>query len=155
MSVILKSIITVFGAMFPITELRVAIPVAISVYGLSWQLALFCSLLGNVIITVILMFGLGPITCFLRKHIKIFDRFFAWLFARTRRKHSKMFDIWGSVALIVFVAVPLPGTGAWSGSLAAFVFGIKPKKAIPLISLGLLIAGIAVVLLTVGIRAII
>lgn len=150
-----KPVLTFIWAMLPVTELRASIPLAISIYGLSWQTALTWSLLGNIFITIVLMFFLDPVARFLRKYIMILDRLFAWLFARTRHKHSKMFEIWGSIALVIFVAVPLPGTGAWSGCLAAFVFGIKSKKAIPLISLGLLIAGIAVTVLTVGIRAII
>ncbi|MFH1188258.1 MAG: small multi-drug export protein [bacterium] len=151
----LKPILVMVWAMLPVTELRAAIPLAISAYGMSWQSALFWALLGNSIITVIVMFCLDPIARFLSKHFSIFERLFTWLFARTRRKHSKLFETWGAVALIVFVAIPLPGTGAWSGTLAAFVFGIKPKKAIPLIIAGLVFAGIAVTILTVGIRTII
>lgn len=54
------------------------------------------------------------------------------------------------IALITFVAIPLPMTGGWSGALAAFVFGIKPKKAIPLIFVGIAIAGIIVGFLSKG-----
>ena len=68
------------------------------------------------------------------------------------KKHSKKFETFEEIALVTFVAIPLPGTGAWSGALVAFVFGIPPKKSIPLIFLGVAIAGIAVSLITLGIK---
>ncbi|TRZ78347.1 ligand-binding protein SH3 [bacterium] len=143
----------VVGSMLPITELRLSIPYAIGVLNFTWYSALFWSLIGNIIITAFLLFTLEPVYKFLMKNFDIFDRFFTWLFNRTRRKHSKLFDVWGAVALVLFVAIPLPGTGAWSGSLAASVFGIKFKKALPLIIAGLIIAGTVVTILTVGIQS--
>ena len=80
--------------------------------------------------------------------IDFFDKFFTFLFERTRRKHSKKFEKWGALALITFVAIPLPITGGWSGALAAFVFGIPFKKALPLIFSGVIIAGVIVTGLT-------
>jgi len=56
---------------------------------------------------------------------------------------------WGKLALVIFVAIPLPLTGAWTGSLAAFLFGFKKKEAFWLIVLGVLIAGIIVSFLTI------
>ncbi len=143
----------VIGSMLPVTELRLSIPYAIGVLKFSWYNALFWSLFGNIFVTVFLLLALEPVYRFLMKNFNIFDKLFKWLFNRTRRKHSKLFDVWGAVALVLFVAIPLPGTGAWSGSLAASVFGIKFKKALPLIVLGLAMAGIIVTILTVGIQS--
>jgi len=147
-------ILKIIGAsMLPITELRLSIPYAMSALNFSWYSAFLWSLVGNIIITAILLFTLEPVYKFLMQNFSVFDKMFNWLFNRTRRKHSKLFDVWGAIALILFVAIPLPGTGAWSGSVAASVFGIKPKKALPLIVSGLAIAGIIVTILTVGIQS--
>jgi uncharacterized membrane protein len=68
------------------------------------------------------------------------DRFFEWLFARTR-KRSGALEKYGAIGLVLFVAIPLPVTGAWTGSAAAFLFGIPFRKAFPIILLGVMIAG--------------
>ncbi|MCK4805823.1 MAG: small multi-drug export protein, partial [Candidatus Pacebacteria bacterium] len=73
---------------------------------------------------------------------------FNWLFERTRKKTENSFNKWGKWALVVFVAIPLPFTGVWTGSIAAFLFGVKYKNAFWLISLGALLAGILVMTLT-------
>ena len=57
-------------------------------------------------------------------------------------------EVFGDIALIVFVAIPLPGSGAWTGSLVAYLFGVKYKKALLLISIGVALSGIIVALLT-------
>lgn len=145
-----KEIATLFIAMLPIGELRASIPVALGVYNLSWPQALFWSVSGNIMAVVLVSLCLEPISWFLSKHFKIFKRFFDWLFTRTRKKHNHRFEKWGAVALIAFVAIPLPGTGGWAGALAAFVFGIPFKKSLPLIFLGILIAGIIVTLTSLG-----
>lgn len=146
MNSFLKSAVTFVISMSPVLELRMGIPFGIQ-SGLSWQMALLWSFLGNSFAVLIILLLLDSVSKFLRKHFEIFEKFFAWIFARTRRKHTESFEIWGSIALVLFVAVPLPGTGGWTGALAAYVFGIKTKKAFPLIALGVLIAGL---IMTVG-----
>ena len=94
---------------------------------------------------------LEPIAKFLRKHSKRMDKFFDWLFTKTRNKHNKKFERWGALALIGFVAIPLPMTGSWTGALAAFIFGVKYLPALLLILLGVLIAGGIVSLITLGV----
>jgi uncharacterized membrane protein len=139
-------------AMMPIGELRVALPVALEVYKMPWLTAFALSVVGNMIPVIFFAFLLDPISKFLMEHSKFFKWFFNFLFERTRKKHSKKFETLEEVALVTFVAIPLPVTGAWSGILAAFVFGIPPKKSIPLIFVGVLIAGIIVSALTLGVR---
>ena len=137
-------------AMTPIGELRAAIPIALGVYHLSPLKAFFWSVLGNIIPGFFFLWFLTPLTNFLENHFSLLNRFFNWLFERTRKKHSQKFETWGALALIVFVAIPLPMTGVWSGCLAAFVFGISFKKAFPSVSLGALIAGVIVTLVSLG-----
>ena len=142
-------IITFLIAMSPIFELRGAIPAAL-IYGLSLPTAFFWAVLGNVIsITFVLLF-LDPISKFLMKNFKVFGKLFKKLFEKTRKKHNHRFEKWGALALIAFVAIPLPFTGGWTGALAAFVFGIPFKKSFPLISFGILIAGIIVSVISAG-----
>lgn len=141
-----------FSSMLPITELRGAIPLAIVVYNMPAWTAFLWAVLGNLIPIIFIIIGLDLlINKFLIHKIYIFNRFFTWLFERTRKKHSKKVEKWGDLALLLFVAIPLPGTGAWTGALIAFVFGISLKRAFPLISLGVIIAGILVTLIVKGI----
>ena len=79
-----------------------------------------------------------------------FNKFFSWLFEYTRKKHHKKVEKYAVWALLPFVAIPLPFTGAWSGALIAFVFGIEKKKALVIISLGVLMAGIIIAFLVLG-----
>lgn len=144
-------IITVFlvGAS-PLAELRGAIPLAIGVYGFSWPQALAIAWLGNLIPAVILLWSLGPISDHLMKRSLFARKFFEWLFARTRRKFSNHYEVRGEFALVFFVAIPFFLTGVWTGSIAAFLFGIPQKRALFLISLGALLAGFLVTALTMG-----
>ena len=144
-------IVTFLVAAMPVSELRGSIPLAIGVYDLSVSTALFWSILGNIFAVVLVLWLLEPFSKYLSHHSYFFNRFFNWLFERARKKHTKSFDFLGSFALILFVAIPLPITGGWTGSVAAFVFGVSFKKALPLISIGILIAATIVTLATLGI----
>jgi len=146
-----KELLTLAIAMTPIGELRVAIPIAIAVYHLPPLSAFFWAFLGNLIPGVFLLWVLEPLTRYLDDHFYVLNRFFAWLFERTRRKHSHKFEYWGALALIGFVAIPLPMTGVWSGAVAAFVFGIPFKKALFCLTVGAFIAGVIVTLATLGV----
>ena len=138
--------VMVIGAL-PISELRGAIPVAMGIYGMGPFEAYFLSVLGNIIPVVPLLLFLEPVSGYLRRY-HIFNVFFTWLFSRTRRNHTKNFEKYGLLALTLFVAVPLPVTGAWTGCAAAFVFGIKFKHSLPAIAAGVMIAGVIVTVLT-------
>lgn len=83
--------------------------------------------------------------------MELADRFFEWLFARTRRKGEVRMRKYGIfVGLMLFVAVPLPVTGAWTGCAAAFLFGVKFRYSLLAVMLGVLIAGLIVSILTYG-----
>lgn len=143
---------TLLISMLPIGELRVAIPVGMAVYDLPFWSAFLWSFIGNIIPIFFVIWGLDLlINKFAVHRIYFLNKFFNWLFERTRRKHTKSFERWQNLALVIFVAIPLPGTGAWTGALIAYVFGIPLKRAFPAIALGVLIAGIIVSLITLGI----
>jgi uncharacterized membrane protein len=152
MSEYLKLLLT---AMTPIGELRAAIPIGLTAFNLGVIETYIISVIGNMIPILFIIFLLEPTSNFLSKHFKFFKWFFNWLFEHTRKRHSHKFEVLEEITLVMFVAIPLPVTGAWSGALASFVFGIPPKKSLPLIFLGVLIAGIIVTLITLGVKFVI
>jgi len=135
--------------MIPVLELRAAIPIAVSSFDLSVYHILLASVIGSFVPALVIVYFLGPITKVLRK-IKLLDKFFEWLFNRTRAKFNDRYALWGHLALMIFVAVPLPGTGVWTGSLVAWLFNFNKQQSLLYIFLGTLIAGIIVTLVSVG-----
>ncbi len=144
-----EPLITFVIATLPVSELRGAIPWALTAGELQWQEAYFYAVLGNFLPVIPLLLLLEPISLRLRKY-SIWDRFFSWLFERTRRRSRvvERFEVFG---LILFVAIPLPVTGAWTGTVAAFLFGIRFKPAVLAILAGILIAGAVVTLASLGV----
>ena len=140
-------------AMSPIIELRGSIPIALEVYHIPLWSAYLFSVLGNMVPVLLLPF-LGVVSGELSRRFSVLEKFFSWLFIRTRKKHERSFEIFRDFALVLFVAIPLPFTGAWTATLVAFVFGIPFRRAFPLILLGVIIAGVAVSLITLGIASI-
>ncbi len=135
-------------------EARYAIPLAINTLGFTPVEAFALGLVGNLIPVVALLVLLEPVSDYLSCHVPFFNRFFTWLFDRTRR-HSERFERWGALALIPFVAVPLPVTGAWTACAAAFVFGIRFRYALPTIFAGMVIAALATTLGVTTLQALI
>lgn len=123
----------------PISELRGAIPLAILQYHFPWYYAFLLGIIGNLLPVPIILLFLDKATRLLSK-VEILDRFLKWLFERTRRR-GKIIERYERIGLVLFVAIPLPITGAWTGSLAAVLFGLKFKHALLSIFLGVLIAG--------------
>ncbi len=135
-------------AMTPIGELRASIPIALTVYRMDPFMAYIVSVLGNIFAVFLILVFLGTVSKWLSSHFYSFNRFFAWLFSKTRKNHSLKVEKYGSYILPLFVAIPLPVTGGWTASLVAFVFDIPFKKSFPLIASGILVAGGIVVLAT-------
>ena len=130
-------------SMLPIVELRGALPLAINVLGLHWTKAFAISFIGNMIPVPFILWLLKPAVDLLSK-IKPFGKFFNWLFERTRKKGNRLIEKYEEIGLLAFVAIPLPGTGAWTGALIAFLFGLEFKKSLLVISIGVFIAGVIV-----------
>ncbi|MDO8443684.1 MAG: small multi-drug export protein [Candidatus Azambacteria bacterium] len=145
----INELITFFIAALPLSELRGAIPLAILKFGFSPYKAFAISVLGNILPVLPILFFLGKVSEFLSRKFYWFNRFFNWLFERTRTKHAEHFVCWKDLALFIFVAIPLPLTGAYSGAVAAFVFGFSLKRAFWSIVLGVLAAGVMVTAITV------
>jgi len=142
-------IVVIIVSMIPIFELRGGIPVAF-ILKLAWWKAFIFAIIGNLIPIPLILLLLDPISKYIRK-AKFMDRFFEWLFTRSRKKTESDIMKYGLFfGLMIFVAIPLPATGAWTGALAAFVLGMKFRYAMPSIALGVLIAGVVVSIVTYG-----
>jgi len=139
---------TFFTAMIPIGELRASIPVALLSFKMGIIETYIISVIGNLVPVVIILWVMEPVSRFLMKRFNWANRFFSWLFNRTRKRHSAKFEKYQGFALISFVGIPLPITGGWTGALIAYVFGIPQKRALWQITIGVLIAGIIVTIIT-------
>ncbi len=139
-----EPVLVVLLAMLPIIELRGAIPVAQGIFEMSPITAYGWSVLGNTIPVPIILWFFPPFVEWIEGKWDWLHRALVRLQARTQEKHTARFERLRDLALITFVAIPLPVTGAWTGSLAAIVFGIQKRRAIPLIFVGILIAGVVV-----------
>ena len=137
----------ILTAVLPIIELRGAIPVGISL-GLSPIHSAVLSFIGSMIPVPILLFSIKPIFNYLKK-TKLFKNMVDKITDRSLSKSDKIqkYGFWG---LIIFVAIPLPGTGVWSGTLAAALLDMKFRRAFPAIMIGNFIAGTIVMLLSQG-----
>ncbi len=135
-------------AALPIIELRGAIPVGISL-GLSPLHATILSFIGSMIPVPFILFAIRPIFNYLKK-TKLFKKLVDKITDKSihNSDNIKKYGAWG---LLAFVAIPLPGTGVWSGSLAAALLDMRFKWAFPAIFIGNLIAGMIIMWLSFGV----
>ncbi len=134
-----KELVVLVIAALPIVELRGAIPVAIIVFDFPWYYALLLAIIGNLLPVPFILLFLNAVTRWLSK-IAFFNRILSWLFERTRRR-GRVIERYERIGLALFVAIPLPVTGAWTGSLAAVLFGLKFRHAFLSILIGVIVAG--------------
>jgi uncharacterized membrane protein len=118
-------------------------------------IALILAIIGNSIPIVFIILGLNKLVELAEKYSPFLKKMLESIFKRTRRKTWQKLEKYGLIALFIFVAIPLPGTGAWTGSIAAWLFGLPLKKAFWPIFGGVIAAGIIVTILTVGATAVI
>lgn len=135
-------------SMLPIVELRGAIPVGIGLFNFTPLKAFLLCTSFNILVVIPLLLFLNQIRAFLTR-LPFMKKFMDRLDVRTMKKGGKLMRF-GVIGLTLFVAVPLPVTGAWTGSLLSILFDVKFKWAFPAILLGVIIAGIAVTLITTG-----
>jgi len=141
-----QELVVIIISALPILELRGAIPVAINLFNFPWYQALLLAIIGNLLPVPIILLFLNAISKWLSK-IGFFRRFFHWLLEYTSRR-GKIVEKYERIGLILFVAIPLPVTGAWTGSLLAVLFGLKFRHAFLSILIGVCIAGIIVTCLS-------
>ena len=144
-----KELATFLIALIPVTELRASIPLAIKIYGLAPLAAWFYSVAGTFFAMVLIVFLLDPISKFFSKYIPIFEKFFSWLFEHTRKKAGSKMEKYGSWAIFILAATPIPLLGGVTGALAAFVFGVQYRKSLPLMLTGTMLSGAIVTFITI------
>ena len=143
-----KALITFLISMVPVIELRGAVPYGYS-NGLNIWVAVIISIIGNLLPVPFIIIFIRRIFALLRRISKRFDGLVTRLENRADNKSDivKKYSFWG---LILLVAIPLPGTGAWTGALVAAMLDMRLKRAMPAITLGVLAAGIVVAFITCG-----
>lgn len=144
-------IATLLMAMTPIGELRLSLPVAILAYHIPIWEAFIISIIGNMIpVTVILLFA-GKFHAWVQIKAGYWGKTWHDYLLRAQNKFSGDYAKYGLIGLMIFIGVPLPGTGAYTGAIAAFVFGIPIKKSWPYVFGGVIMSGIITLILTVGV----
>ena len=133
-------------SMLPIFELRGAIPVGVQLFEIPWYKVFAISVAGNMVPIFLILVFFGFVEKFFRK-FSFTNKLLEKIFEKTRKK-SELIKKYEELGLIMFVAIPLPVTGAWTGSLAAYLFGLKYWKSLLFIFIGVVCAGVVVTTLT-------
>ena len=126
----------------PLVELRGALPVAINLFYLPWLPSFLVSFLGNLLPVPFLLLFLNSMLTRLGR-VKVCEGILSYVLARTTRRGGFV-EKYKRIGLILFVAIPFPGTGAWTGSLIAVLLGLKFRNSFLSILLGVFIAGVVV-----------
>ena len=147
-TVIGKLTMTFLISMLPVVELRLGLPYGLAI-GLNYPLALLAAVAGNLLPVPFIILFIKNVLAFLRAKIKALDGFISRIEERAHLK-SEMVVKYGQIGLFLLVAIPLPGTGAWTGALVAALMGLPLKKALPAIVCGVLGAAAIMTLVTFG-----
>ena len=137
-------------SIIPVLELRASIPIGSSLGLNPWQCAI-AAIIGNMIPVPFIILFIRKIFLFLRRNWSKMSRFVEHLEAKAEKK-KPLVQKYAILGLTILVAIPLPGTGAWTGALVAAMLDIRLKRAIPCILLGVVIAAVIVTMITYGIR---
>ena len=143
-----KILITFATAMVPVLELRAAIPYGVGA-GLGLPVSILVSIIGNLVPVPFIILFIRKIFAWLREKSGKLDRLVTRLEKRADQKAEVVhrYEFWG---LVLLVAIPLPGTGAWTGALVAAMMNLRMKKAVPASAIGVVIAAAVVSILVFG-----
>ena len=144
-------LMTFLVSMVPIIELRGALPMATGA-GLDWRIAIVVAIIGNLVPVPFIIMFIRKIFAWMRKQNNFFGKVVEKLENKAFSKRDTI-DKYGPWGLWIFVAIPLPGTGAWTGALIAALLDIPLKKSFPAIATGVLTAGIIVAFVSYGAAA--
>lgn len=147
-----KMLLTFIMSMVPVIELRGAIPIGVG-YGLDLWFVVFLSIVGNFLPVPFIMLFIRKIFAWMRKVNKKFASIVDRMEAKAA-KHTDKVTKYGFWGILILVAIPLPGTGAWTGALVAAMMEIRFKTALPAIFFGVVIAAIIVTFVTYGVTVI-
>jgi len=143
-----KELIVFLLAVLPISELRGAIPVGVGVLNLGVAKTFFIALIGNFSFVIPFIWFLNNLHQYFMK-ISWYNKFFSWWYKKVKPK-TKNIEKYEYIGLALFVGIPLPVTGAWSGCLASYLLGLDFWKSVISIFVGVLIAGIIVTISTLS-----
>lgn len=141
---------TFLMSMTPFGELRLSLPVALLGYHMPIERAFAISVIGNMIPPTIILIFAARFHKWIAKKSGYFSKKWIKYLAKVQGKFKGKYQRFGLAALIIFVGIPLPMTGAWSGSIAAFIFGLPPSKSWPYIFVGVIISGVITTSLALG-----
>lgn len=146
-----EQLVIFFLSILPISELKLTIPLGISVYNLPILETFFFAVLGNIVPPIFLLLFFKRIKPVLLNYY-LFKNFFQWYFKQIKKTKEKTVTKYGEyLGLIILTAIPLPFTGVWTASLVAFFLDIPFRKSYVLIVIGVLISGIIITLSTIGV----
>mgnify|MGYP001129471009 FL=1 len=145
-------LLTFLVAMVPVVELRGAIPFGV-VRRLNIWTAIIASVLGNLVPVPFIILFIRRIFAWMRAHMPKLDGLVTRMEKKAEKNRAAVekYAFWG---LAILVAIPLPGTGAWTGALVAAMMEMRLKRAFPAIVIGVVIAGVIVSIVTYGAQAI-
>lgn len=145
-------LLTFLVAMVPVVELRGAIPFGV-VRGLNIWTAIIASVLGNLVPVPFIILFIRRIFAWMRAHMPKLDGLVTRMEKKAEKNRAAVekYAFWG---LAILVAIPLPGTGAWTGALVAAMMEMRLKRAFPAIVIGVVIAGVIVSVVTYGAQGI-
>ncbi|UCH90313.1 MAG: small multi-drug export protein [Thermoplasmata archaeon] len=137
--------------MLPFVELRGALPIAIFVYDMNIAFAFTLCVVANMIPVPFILVFFKRVENWLRRY-PYWSRVMDKVFARTRRRAGKSIRKYEVIGLMIFVGIPLPVTGAWTGSLIAYLFDLDIRRSFYAIFAGVLIAGLIILVVSVGLK---
>ena len=148
-----RELCVLFCAMLPIIECRGAVPLGCALGLPWWQNALF-SIAGNLLPVPFILRFIRAVLKWMRScRIKFFNKSAGWL-DRKIEKHKGTIEKYSYWGVMIFVGLPIPGTGAWTGTLIASVLGLEPKKSFLAACVGVLMATAIMTVISYGVAAI-
>jgi len=133
--------------LLPFLELRASIPYGILKIGLPYLVVFFICVITNIILGILIYYFLDKIIAITKK-IRFIEKFWNIYVEKTQKKIHKLVEKWGEWAITIFIGIPLPGSGVYSGALAAYLIGLDFKKFVYACIYGVLIAGIIVTIIS-------
>lgn len=145
----LRRVLLLIGWTFvPALELRASIPIGIVTYSMSAPLVFAVCIVANIVLGIVFYLFLGRLVKFLRR-IMWFDRLYRRVLERSQRKIERFVNKYGEIGVAIFIGIPLPGSGVYTGALGSYAIGLSFRKFLVANIVGVLIAGVIVTLVTV------
>lgn len=138
-----------FFSMIPWLESRYVIPYAMLSLGWEWWEALPLAIIGNMLPIPFILLFFHYVEKWLRNY-RFWTNLMNWLFSKTRKRADKKIRRYEHLGLLLFVAIPLPFTGAWTGALIAYLFDLKFTKSLITIFIGVIIAALIMIATTLA-----